>query len=137
MLEPRRLLTTIDRADPVPDNFGANLYRSDPDFDALLPLYLPADLVTHLRPHLDRLGALAGGRLDELAAVADRNPPTLSHRTRSGKDLQRVLKHPAYVELERTAYADYGLAAVSHRADVLGWPEPMPAAAKPACQSTR
>ena len=130
MLEPRRLPITIDRADPVPDNFGANLYRSDPDFDALLPLYLPADLVTHLRPHLDRLGALAGGRLDELAAVADRNPPTLSHRTRSGKDLQRVLKHPAYVELERTAYADYGLAAVSHRADVLGWPEPMPAAAK-------
>ncbi len=127
MLEPRPLAETTDF---VPDNFGANLYRADPGFDALLPLYLPAPLMAHLRPHLDRLGAMAGSRYDELAGVADRNPPTLSHRTRTGRDLQRIEKHPAYVELERAAYSEYGLAALSHRGGVLGWPEPMPAAAK-------
>jgi acyl-CoA dehydrogenase len=34
------------------------------------------------------------------------------------------------VEMERLAYSDFGLAALSHRGGVLGWPEPMPAAAK-------
>src|SRR5690606_17926014 len=60
---------------------------------------------------------------------ADRNPPVLEQRSRSGLDRQRILKHPAYVELERVAYADYGLAALSHRGGVLGWPTPMPPAA--------
>ena len=57
----------------------------------------------HMQPHFERLGALAGGRLDELAHTADRNPPTLEHRTRTGIDEQQVLKHPAYVEMERLA----------------------------------
>ncbi len=127
MLEPRRLQPA---ADQVPDNFGANLFRADPGFDALLGLYLPEDLHAHLRPHLDRLGAMAGGRYDALAAEADRNPPTLSHRTRTGKDLQRIDKHPSFVELERAAYSEYGLAALSHRGGVLGWADPMPPAAK-------
>ena len=134
MLEPRRLPeathAAFDDAHPIPDNFGANLFRADPGFDPLLDLYLPRELAAHLRPHLDRLGSLAGGRLDELARTADLNPPELSVRTRSGKDLQRIVKHPAYIELERTAYSDYGLAALSHRGGVLGWSQPMPGAAK-------
>ena len=68
--------------------------------------------------------------LDELARTADHNPPTLSHRTRSGVDAQRVDKHPAYVQMERVAFAEFGLAALSHRAGVLGWDAPMPPAAK-------
>ena len=83
-----------------------------------------------LLPHLERLGALAGDSLDELAGVADRNPPQLHHRDRSGADRQWIEKHPAYAEMERIAFADYGLAAMSHRAGVLGWPRPMPPAAK-------
>ena len=114
----------------IPDNRGANLYRADPEYARLLALYLPQPLFTHLEPHFDRLGALAGGRLDELAALADRNPPTLIHRTRTGLDEQRIDKHPAYVEMERIAFGEYGLAALSHRGGVLGWPEPMPPAAK-------
>ena len=115
---------------PIPDQHGVNLYRSDPELDALLALYLPADLLAHLRPHLDRLGALAGGALDALAGVADKHPPTLQQRNRRGMDAQRIDKHPAYVELERVAFSDYGLAAMSHRAGVLGWDAPMPPAAK-------
>ncbi|MBK7261159.1 MAG: acyl-CoA dehydrogenase family protein [Rubrivivax sp.] len=115
---------------PVPDQRGANLYTSDATLGELLSLYLPADLRAHLEPHLVQLGALAGGPLDDLALTADKCPPTLEHRTRSGVDGQRIVKHPAYVELERVAFAQYGLAALSHRGGVLGWPQAMPAAAK-------
>ena len=115
---------------PVPDAHGGNLYAADAELQALLPLYLPADLCAHLQPHLQRLGALAGGVLDTLAQTADQNPPTLQHRTRTGIDAQRIVKHPAYIDLERVAFSDYGLAAMSHRSGVLGWHAPMPAAAK-------
>ena len=117
-------------AEAVPDRSGLNLWRADPDLRRLASLYLPPDLLAHLDPHLDQLGALAGGRLDELAGVADRNPPVLHHRTRVGADEQRIEKHPAYVEMERFAFGEYGLAALSHQRGVLGWPEPMPPAAK-------
>lgn len=117
-------------ADAVPDSAGLNLYRADPWLRPLLGLYLPAGLLAHLEPHLDRMGELAGGRLDALAGLADRHPPTLRHRTRRGEDDQAVEYHPAWRELERVAFAEYGLAAMSHRGGVLGWPEPMPPAAK-------
>jgi acyl-CoA dehydrogenase len=117
-------------AHPIPDRHGVNLFTSDPALRELLPLYLPAELVAHLQPHLSRLGALAGGVLDELAHSADQHPPTLQPRTRSGIDAQRILKHPAYVEMERVAFGEYGLAAMSHRPGVLGWPAPLPPAAK-------
>lgn len=114
----------------VPDARGLNLFRADPYARALAALYLPEGLYAHLLPHLDRLGALAGGKMDELAAIADKHPPTLSVRARSGADESRVEKHPAYVELERLAYSEFGLAALSHRGGVLGWPHPMPTGAK-------
>lgn len=53
-----------DIAHPVPDRHGTSLFTADPDLRALLPLYLPADLFNHLLPHLERMGALAGGVLD-------------------------------------------------------------------------
>jgi acyl-CoA dehydrogenase len=114
----------------VPDSYGRNLYEVDPQLDALLRLYLPRELFDHLRPHLVRLGGLAGGTLDELAGTADRNPPALRHRTRNGADRQSLVKHPSYQELERFAYSEYGLAALSHRGGVLGWADPMPPTAK-------
>ncbi|MBX3645750.1 MAG: acyl-CoA dehydrogenase family protein [Rubrivivax sp.] len=119
-----------DQDHPVPDQHGVNLYDSDPDLGRLLPLYLPASVLLHLQPHLQQLGALAGGALDTLAQTADKHPPTLEHRTRSGIDAQRIVKHPAYVEMERVAFSQYGLAAMSHRAGVFGWDTPLPAAAK-------
>lgn len=114
---------------PVPDAHGLNLFTADSG-RALLACYLPKDLHAHLLPHLEKLGGLAGSLLDDLAGVADKNPPTLSVRTRAGIDANFVNKHPAYVELERFAYSEFGLAAMSHRGGVLGWPSPMPPAAK-------
>ena len=84
-------------AEAVPDSHGLNLYRADPMLAALLPLYLPRDLLDHLTPHLDRLGGEAGGRLTELAATADVNPPVLNMRTRRGEDAQSITYHPAYL----------------------------------------
>lgn len=115
---------------PIPDRFGTNAFEEDGEFEALLRLYLRDDLLQHLRPHLFRLGELAGGPLDGLAHTADNHPPTLQHRTRTGVDQQRIVKHPAYVEMERLAFGEFGLAAMSHRPGVLGWPATMPAAAK-------
>lgn len=114
---------------PVPDSHGINLFAADSG-RALLACYLPADLHAHLLPHLEKLGGLAGSLLDDLAGTADKHPPTLAVRSRAGIDISKVEKHPAYVELERFAYSEFGLAAMSHRAGILGWPAVMPAAAK-------
>jgi acyl-CoA dehydrogenase len=123
-------LGTAIGSSAVPDSRGLNLYRADPDLHALLELYLPHELFRRLEPQLDRLGALAGGTLDELAGVADHNPPKLVLRTRRGEDDERLEKHPAYREMERLAFGEFGMAAISHRGGVFGWPEPMPPAAK-------
>ncbi|MBX9751800.1 MAG: acyl-CoA dehydrogenase family protein [Roseococcus sp.] len=117
-------------AQAVPDAAGQNLWRADPAFARILPLYLPGDLLGLLEPQLDRLGALVGAELDTLAGVADRNPPTLVHRTRRGEDAQSINYHPAYREMAKLAFGEFGLAAMSHRAGVFGWPAPLPPAAK-------
>jgi alkylation response protein AidB-like acyl-CoA dehydrogenase len=125
-----RPVESVQGSAAVPDSYGLNLYRADPALGRLLRLYLPAGLVTHIEPHLDRLGAMAGGSLDTLATTADHNPPVLHPRTRSGEDAQHIAYHPAYTEMERIAFSEYGLAAMSHRSGVLGWPDPMPPAVK-------
>jgi alkylation response protein AidB-like acyl-CoA dehydrogenase len=114
----------------IPDSHGLNLFRADPVLARLATLYLPPDLAAHLAPHLDRLGALAGGTLDALATTADHHPPELHHRNRRGEDAQSIEYHPAYREMERLAFGEFGLAALSHRGGVLDWDKPMPPAAK-------
>lgn len=106
----------------VPDSRGLDLFAADPGFRALVELHLEPALAAHLMPHLERLGAMAGAELDEWALEADKNPPVLRG--------QRIEKHPAYRRLEEVAFSTYGLAAMSHRAGVLGWPEPLPPVAK-------
>ena len=117
-------------AEAVPDSAGLNFFHADPWGAAMARLYLPADLFAHLAPHFSALGALVGGALDAEAAAADRNPPVLHHRNRRGEDVQHIAYHPAYLRMARRAFGDYGLAAMSHRPGVLGWPQPMPPAAK-------
>src|SRR5579883_2178103 len=89
-------------ATPIPgDCRGLNFFHLDDGLRQLLPHYLDPALLAHLTPHFDRLGALAGGRLDELAAIADRNPPVLQARDRLGRDEDGIEYHPAYREMER------------------------------------
>ena len=122
------------RAGVAGDASGTNFFNDDRSLDQVLALYMPADLRAHLAPHLSRLGEIAGGRLDTLARVADKNPPVLHHRDRFGTDRQWIDYHPAYREMERIGFGEFGLAAMSHRSGVLGWPDPLPPIAKYACQ---
>jgi acyl-CoA dehydrogenase len=110
----------------IPDRHGTNLFLADPSLATLLQIYLPGALYRHVEAVFVELGAAAGGPLDKLAQTADRHPPTLQHRTRTGQELQRIDKHPAYVELERMAFSRLGLAAMSHRPGVFDWPEALP-----------
>ena len=113
-----------------PDSRGINLFEADPGFRGLLGLYLEPALLERLLPEFMRLGALAGDELDAMAMSADVNPPVLHHRARNGEDRQWIDKHPAYRRLEDVAFGEYGLAAMSHRPGVFGWPEKMPPAVK-------
>ncbi|WP_326535193.1 acyl-CoA dehydrogenase family protein [Pseudorhodoferax sp.] len=115
---------------PIPDRHGQNLFTTDQELQRLLALYLPDDLRRHMLPHFERLGGLAGGRLDVLAGIADHNPPVLEQRTRTGLDLQSIVKHPAYVEMERLALSEFAMGAVSHREQSFGWQGKMPPAVK-------
>ena len=96
-------------AHPVPDRGHVNYYTTDSELQSLLALYLPAELYAHLQPYFERMGELAGGAVDDWALDADRNPPTLEVRNRAGKEVQRIVKHPAYVEMEKVAYQQFGL----------------------------
>ena len=110
----------------IPDSAGLNVLRADPAMAALLEVYLDPAVHARVMPQVDRMGALAGGALEELALTADKNPPTLHIRARNGADLERIEKHPAYVELEKVAYGEFGLAAMSHRAGVFGAEDKLP-----------
>jgi alkylation response protein AidB-like acyl-CoA dehydrogenase len=114
----------------APDTSGMNFYRADPALTDLLRIYLPEPLFRHIEPHLDRLGGLAGGHLDECARLADRHVPVLHQRDRFGRDAQWIEYHPAYRELERAAFGEFGIHAMSVRKGILGWPQTYPAVAK-------
>ena len=118
----------------APDASGLNLYRADGALGPLLDLWMEEGLRAHLEPHLDTLGALAGGRLDALAREADRNGPVLVHRDRFGNDIDAVEHHPAYRGMQEIGLGRFGLAAMSHREGVLDWPGKLPPVAKYAFQ---
>src|SRR5258708_30803420 len=59
----------------APDTSGMNFYRADPALTDLLRIHLSDELFRHIEPHLDRLGALAGGHLAEYARLADPHGP--------------------------------------------------------------
>jgi hypothetical protein len=114
----------------APDTSGMNFYRADPALTDLLRIHLPDALFRHIEPHLDRLGALAGGHLDECARLADRHVPVLHQRDRFGRDAQWIEYHPAYRELERAAFGEFGIHAMSLRKGIMGWPHAYPVVAK-------
>ncbi len=97
-------------------------------------MYLEPNDFRRLEPHFHRLGALAGGRLDELARIADKHPPILNARDRFGRDEDLIDYHSSYREMEKIAFGDFQFHAMSHRAGTLGMDRPLPAVAKYALQ---
>jgi acyl-CoA dehydrogenase len=118
----------------APDCAGLNFYAIDLGLRNLLPLYLTRADFEKLEPHFDRLGKLAGGRLDELARIADKHPPVLHPRDRFGRDEDWIDYHGSYREMETVAFGDFQFHAMSHRAGTLGMAQPLPAVAKYAMQ---
>ena len=77
----------------APDAHGQNFYAIDRGFQDLLALYLEPSLLKQMTPHFDRLGTLAGNRLDELAQTADKHPPVLQPRDRQRAARSRSARH--------------------------------------------
>ncbi|QUH03752.1 acyl-CoA dehydrogenase family protein [Saccharopolyspora erythraea] len=103
-----------------------NFADSDPALRPLLDRLLsPADR-ERVEPALHELGELAAGELDRLAATADAHPPRLRQYGPDGQRIDEVDHHPAYDQMAQLAFARFGLAAMSHRPGVLGWPAPAP-----------
>ena len=124
-------LATAERSEKLADGVeGGNFFADDRNIMTVLPQYMDAALVTHLTPHLTELGALCGRRLSELSDAAERNKPKLTARDRYGRDNEVVEYHPAYQEMEKIAYGQFGIHAMAYRPGVLGWPTAMPPLAK-------
>ena len=103
------------------DSRDLNFFQIDGGLRDLLGLYLSAEEQAHFWPHFDRLGKLAGGDLDRWADQADKHPPVLHNRDRFGRDAQWIEHHPAYHEMEKVGFHQFGLHAAPHR-PILGWP---------------
>ncbi|KQZ70672.1 acyl-CoA dehydrogenase family protein [Nocardioides sp. Root151] len=103
-----------------------NFADRDPALRPLLDALMPADDRARLETVLDDLGELAGTELDTLAATADRNPPTLRQFAADGTRVDEVEYHPAYQRMSEIAFETFGLAAMSHRSGVFGWPTRTP-----------
>lgn len=98
----------------------------DPALRPLLDRVLTADDRARIEPLLTELGALAAGEVDRQAAVADANPPKLRGYTPDGERVDTIEYHPAHDRLAHFAYERFGLAAMSHRTGVHGWPTRVP-----------
>jgi acyl-CoA dehydrogenase len=113
-------------SDAMPTTRGLNFYLADPNLEFLCSSVMDAATFARARPHLVEMGAVAGDELDALAAEADRNPPQLRAFDARGVRVDEIVRHPAYVAMERLAFARFGLAAMSHRGGVLGWTDKVP-----------
>ena len=110
----------------MPSTRGTNFFLADPNLAFVCASVMPPDDFARARPHLMAMGETAGGELDALAAVADRHPPTLRTHDERGRRVDEIVRHPAYAAMERIAFERFGLAAMSHREGVLGWPGRVP-----------
>ncbi|GAA1928586.1 hypothetical protein GCM10009837_62750 [Streptomyces durmitorensis] len=107
---------------PSPVNFADR----DPALRPLLDRLLPADDRARVEPLLTELGELAAGDLDRQAALADAHPPRLIPYAPDGTRVDAIEYHPAHDRAAALAYECFGLAAMSHRPGVHGWPTKIP-----------
>ena len=124
---------TTSPADGMPTTRGTNFYLADPNLAFVCTTVMRPEDFERARPHLVAMGEVAGGELDALIALlrrvshlADRHPPVLRAYDETGRRVDEVVRHPAYTAMERIAFERFGLAAMSHREGVLGWPGRVP-----------
>lgn len=103
-----------------------NFAEHDPALRPMLDLVLAPEDRARIEPLLDEMGRVAATELDELARIADRNPPVLRQYSPSGERIDEIEFHPAYHRMAEIAFNRFGLAAMSHRPGVNGWPGSTP-----------
>ena len=118
----------------APDCAGMNFYEADPSFRASLLVNMDPKTLAHFEPILKRLGDVAGNEVDQLARIVDQNPPKLEQRDRFGRDIARLVYHPAYLEMEKIGFEDFQLHSMTHQQDAFGYGAPAPQMAKYAFQ---
>ena len=110
----------------APDCAGMNFYAIDPSFRASLRVNMDPKTFAHFEPIFTRLGDVVGNEVDQLARVVDRNPPVLEQRDRFGREIAKLVYHPAYLEMERIGFEDFQLHSMCHQQDAFGWGGPAP-----------
>ena len=69
---------------------------------------------------------MASERLDALSVEANKHVPQLLNFDKRGQRVDEIVFHPAYHELGHVFYEQFGIAAMSYRDGVLGWPSEVP-----------
>lgn len=110
----------------APDCQGQNFYDIDKSLQGLLELRMDAAVREHMKPHYERLGGIAGNRLDELSRMSDKHDPQLHARDGYGRDEDWIEFHPSYREMEALGYGEFGIHCMSRTEGVLGWPKKVP-----------
>ena len=110
----------------MPSTRGINFFDADPNLAFSVRRHAGAADAARALPLLHELGGIAGDELDALAMTADRNPPVLRSHNERGERIDEVIYHPAFVEMQRLGFGQFGFAAMSHREGVLGWPGRVP-----------
>ena len=105
----------------MPTTRGLNFFGADPNLAFSLKRHAGEGEAARATPLLQEMGAIAGGELDMLAMLADHNPPTLRSFDERGQRIDEVVYHPAFIEMQRIGFSQFGFAAMSHRDGVLGW----------------
>jgi acyl-CoA dehydrogenase len=116
--------------DAMPSTRGLNFFVEDRNLQFVCETVMDAATFERARPILREMGEVAGGELDELAAQADKHPPTLRAFDEGGRRVDEIVFHPSYTAMEKIAFSRFGLAALSHRDGVLGWPGRVPQTVK-------
>jgi len=116
--------------DGMPTTRGMNFFQEDRNLQFLCESVMGAATFERARPSLVEMGEVAGGELDDLATQADKNPPVLRAFDQAGQRVDEIVFHPSYRRMEQLAFGRFGLAALSHRDGVLGWPGRVPQTVK-------
>ena len=110
----------------MPDTRELNYYTQDLDLAFLLRHYLTETQYQQAESLLAEMGEVASREMDPLSDIANKQVPTLKQFDRAGVRVDEIVYHPAYRELERIAYQDFGIAACSHRAGFRDWDQRVP-----------
>ncbi len=110
----------------MPTTRGMNFFDADPNLLFTLRQHAQPEDAERAIPLLREVGEVAGNELDELAMLADRNPPRLENFDAYGQRIDDVIYHPSYVEMQKIGFSRFGFAAMSHREGVMGWPGRIP-----------